>query len=58
MAELKAMRERVFVAAGVTIGTLNNAKSRGVFTENLVSRMAEATANEPEGYRIASPKEQ
>lgn len=52
----KETRERVLAAAGVTIGTLNNAKSRGVFTEALIARMAAATENEPNGFRIAPPK--
>lgn len=57
VATLKAMRGRVLEAAGVTIGTLNNAKSRGTYTEDMVRRMAAATATEEEGYRIAGPKE-
>lgn len=51
-AELAATRERVLERAGVTLGVLTNAKSRGSVGNEVTRRMIRATHPEPEGWRI------
>jgi hypothetical protein len=51
-AHIAAMRARVLERAGVTLGVLTNAKSRGSVGNEVTRRMIRATHAEGEGWQI------